>query len=533
MADENVKGDIHIISEGENRYLRFNEGGSRKYALRYRSSTGSPSEVLTVYNYFKNDDVLAFDKAGNVGVGTATPSKKLHVDGTVRATALEVCSKEENAYIHFVAANAKSGQIGVQDQDDQGFYVHIGGAYHLNVNQNGNVAIGKRLASEGIKLDVDGSVRASSLELGGADENGSITLRNKDGKATISLDSDTGSLIGRNKQGQETIILDYAAGDVVVGGASQGGNVIVRTKDGVPTLRLDGSSGKLTIRGGDQEDHDISILNNEGEETIYLDGNDAGMAIGGKGKAGEIIVRDPTGYASLRLGGHSCTINKTHMTINKGDLKICRQSEGTWRNMIVLANDGQIQARNHKGELTVNINGATANIDVGGYDENGDIVVKNASGQKTIHLDGGAGDILLNNADVAEDFDVTVGSEAIEPGTVMVLDDKGALRASRTAYDRRVAGVISGAGCHKPGIVLDKQPTSENRLPIALVGKVFCKVDAAYGAISVGDLLTTSPTPGHAMRVGDPAQALGAILGKATSCLENGKGLIPILVALQ
>ena len=50
------------------------------------------------------------------------------------------------------------------------------------------------------------------------------------------------------------------------------------------------------------------------------------------------------------------------------------------------------------------------------------------------------------------------------------------------AYDKRVAGVVSGAGDYKPGIVLDKQPSTHIRQPIALLGKVYCKTDASYGA---------------------------------------------------
>ena len=53
------------------------------------------------------------------------------------------------------------------------------------------------------------------------------------------------------------------------------------------------------------------------------------------------------------------------------------------------------------------------------------------------------GDIRLTNADCAEEFDVCE-SEQIEPGTVMVLGEEGKLRPSQTAYDKRVAGVISG-----------------------------------------------------------------------------------------
>jgi hypothetical protein len=141
-----------------------------------------------------------------------------------------------------------------------------------------------------------------------------------------------------------------------------------------------------------------------------------------------------------------------------------------------------------------------------------------------------AADVILPNADCAEDFDV---SAIAEPGDVMVLDGEGALCACAEPYDRKAAGVISGAGDYRPAIRLDRRPSSTRRLPIALVGKVFCKVDARYGAVAVGDLLTTSATPGHAMKASDPSRAFGAIIGKALRPLAEGQGLIPILVALQ
>jgi hypothetical protein len=143
------------------------------------------------------------------------------------------------------------------------------------------------------------------------------------------------------------------------------------------------------------------------------------------------------------------------------------------------------------------------------------------------------GDIRLTNADCAEEFDVAE-AEFIEPGTVMVLGEEGgALHQSRQAYDKRVAGVISGAGGYKPGVVLDKRDTRANRVPLALLGKVYCKVDANYEPIEVGDLLTTSDRPGHAMKATEPLKAFGSIIGKALQPLKEGHGLIPILVALQ
>ena len=80
------------------------------------------------------------------------------------------------------------------------------------------------------------------------------------------------------------------------------------------------------------------------------------------------------------------------------------------------------------------------------------------------------GDICLANADCAEDFDVS-GVHQMEPGTVMVLGNEGALSESQQAYDKRVAGVISGAGSYKPGIVLDRRQSTANRQPVALDGQ--------------------------------------------------------------
>lgn len=96
-----------------------------------------------------------------------------------------------------------------------------------------------------------------------------------------------------------------------------------------------------------------------------------------------------------------------------------------------------------------------------------------------------------------------------------MIGQNGALRQSHDAYDTKVAGVVAGAGTYRPGIVLDRQDVSTRRLSISLVGKVFCKVDSRYAPIAVGDLLTSSPTPGHAMKAADPNRAFGAIIGKA------------------
>ncbi|MEU7585324.1 hypothetical protein AB0A95_03365 [Micromonospora sp. NPDC049230] len=149
----------------------------------------------------------------------------------------------------------------------------------------------------------------------------------------------------------------------------------------------------------------------------------------------------------------------------------------------------------------------------------------------TVVIDGVHGDISLSNADLAEEFDVADAHlTAAIPGAVLVIGETGALELADKPYDSAVAGVVSGAGSFAPAMVLDRQPDSDRRRPLALAGKVYCLVDATHGPVRPGDLLTTSPTRGHAMRVADPLKAVGAILGKALGPLPTGRALVPILV---
>jgi len=167
---------------------------------------------------------------------------------------------------------------------------------------------------------------------------------------------------------------------------------------------------------------------------------------------------------------------------------------------------------------------------------------------------------ILGGADLSEKFDVGVdeGADAgksaagagaakasaakagagnsIEPGTVVSIDPtrEGRLIVSRAPYDHRVAGIVSGAGGVKTGMLMGQDGSvADGAHPIALTGRVYCRATAANGPIRPGDLLTTSSVPGCAMRVDDPSRAQGAILGKAMGSLERGEGLVLVLVGLQ
>jgi hypothetical protein len=144
------------------------------------------------------------------------------------------------------------------------------------------------------------------------------------------------------------------------------------------------------------------------------------------------------------------------------------------------------------------------------------------------------GILEIAGADVAEKFPSS--DDNVEPGTVMEIDAEhpGQLRIAREAYSTRVAGVVSGAGDISIGAVLGNLPGHENAPPIALSGRVWVRCDASQAAIAPGDLLTSSDTPGHAMKAADRERAYGTILGKSMTALAQGeRGLVLVLVNLQ
>jgi len=143
------------------------------------------------------------------------------------------------------------------------------------------------------------------------------------------------------------------------------------------------------------------------------------------------------------------------------------------------------------------------------------------------------GDLILAGADVAEEFEVV--DRDVPAGSVLVLDPNGRLVDTTRPYDTRVAGIVSGAGDRVPALVLDRAPggTHAPRAALAVAGKAWCLADAETGPIAVGDLLTTSRRPGHAMVATDRLASIGAVIGKALTPLPSGTGSVLVLVGLR
>jgi hypothetical protein len=290
------------------------------------------------------------------------------------------------------------------------------------------------------------------------------------------------------------------------GGTNRLGAQMTAGTTGGGTLRLyrgGTSSSGVQLLGGSTLGGLASIYNGTNTETIRLDGA-VGSTIGSR-----ISLNQANGTLAVRLSAEEYA----------GD-------------------GGLVSVRNAAGVEKIELDGDDG-------DGGAAIRLRNADGTVTITLDaalGGDGRIttqelqITGGSDLSEQFDITAPELDIQPGMVVCIDPKnpGQLILSTRAHDRTVAGIISGAGGVKPGMLMGQKGTAaDGKHPVALTGRVYCWMDASHGAIEPGDLLTTSDTPGHGMKVTQHTQAQGAILGKAMTGLHEGKGLVLVLVTLQ
>ena len=260
------------------------------------------------------------------------------------------------------------------------------------------------------------------------------------------------------------------------GGIDGGGEIDVNNDAGANVVRMQSNADNGGV---------LQLFDDGANQALQLTANNEGNAEGG----GEIIVYDGSGAPRIRIEAEENGTNGAASTIK------LYNSVGT-----------------KTIEFDANHNGT----------DEGRVITQ------ALEITGGA--------DLSEQFSISSEDGEVESGMVVVIDPSrpGDLTLSTRAYDPTVAGVVSGAGGVRTGMLMGQRGSeADGDVPVALTGRVYCWVDASYGAVQPGDLLTTSDTPGHAMRVEDAGRSHGAILGKAMTALTEGRGLVLILVSLQ
>lgn len=472
---------------------------------------------------------------GNIGIGNSAPGYPLHFAGT---TGEKICfygsAGGDNTGIGMTSA-----ELRIHTQNSGGDIVLGYGSTAalteiMRIKGTGNVGIGD--STPDAKLDVNGPLRSSAagpsesvwaqLDHGATNGPGismrAPTLPGQYGRANVCFDGDALRLLATlsDVDPPTTKGISIASnGFVGVGIADPGpGNgafqVLANSTTGY-AIKAEATgataTGLFVMGGASGQAADL-----RGTVRVFdRTNNDELVRVGAGGNGGAVVrLFDDDAHERIQL-------DALHGSTGGGALELW--SHNNLRTVYIQSDEG------------------------GGAAE---VSLYNAANppQRTIALDadyGGSGegrvitDVLeiTGGSDLSEQFEVAVADRAPEPGMVVVIDpdQPGQLRLATTPYDRKVAGVISGANGVRPGLLMGQRDSVANgQHPVALTGRVYCWCDASGGAIEPGDLLTTSGTPGHAMKVTEPARAAGAVLGKAMTTLAAGeRGLVLILVGLQ
>ena len=395
---------------------------------------------------------------------------------------------------------------------------------HDDIGNNLTVLMSATTNSGG-SLSLRGPTATETAVLRNDTLGGLLSLRSDTAVETVLLRNDSlggGRLYTRDEAGVNTTLLGsssaaggflylYQSNGTTLGmdvdgdatGAGGGANLNMRQSNGITGVNLDADA--TNANGGGV----ITVSQADASTGVIIDG-DFTNANGG----GAVNVNDNASATRVRLDG---------------------ESVGT---------GGEISVFDDSGTETVEILGAESTT------TGGQIILRDAAGNIEITLDGefgAAGDPgriitpvlqITGGADLSEQFDIA-GEHADlkpEPGMVVCIDPvkPGELLVSTRAYDRLVAGIISGANGIRPGMLMGQSDSeADGKHPVALTGRVYVRVTDANGSIEPGDLLTTSDKPGKAMKVTDFAKAQGAIIGKAMTRADAKTGMVLVLVGLQ
>ncbi len=508
-----------------NKVARMAAAGTVGQIAKFTSATDIGDSVIREVN-------------GRVGVGTTNPSHQLSLglgpswtsNGWGGALALENASaigwKSNVAGNRFGIGQTNGGLLFFRSASDPGT-TGFPANYDLVINDSGNVGIGT--ANPGVKLEVVSN--NSSAVLGTStspNSNGVIGVANN-GTSAFGVRGSSTSGLG---------VVGISTSGYGVRGVSTSGYGV----NGASSTGFAGYfEGKLAVSsntqsGGDNTASFAATGIGPWQSHIHY-GTTGDWFIRSAATAGKVVLQDTGGNVGI---GTANPVTKLHVD-GSGQVEATIRS---FNERAILALSNRLSANYYTWTLESGVRGVPSlfgiyNRAVGrsGLEIDGSLQVT----VRSLRLDGGA--------DLAENFDVrteTGAASASGPagapkalemaGMVVSIDPQnpGKLRVSSRAYDRRVAGIISGAGGVKPGMVMGQEDTlADGKHPVALSGRVYVWADATRHAIKPGDLLTTSATPGHAMKAANPQRAQGAIIGKAMTGLKSGKGLVLALITLQ
>jgi hypothetical protein len=441
--------------------------------------------------------------SGNVGIGTASPTSKLHVQGAARASSFT------DGFINFGLAqiNRTGGAVEVQFPGGAGNDVRFFSSTPQVVSfsgASGNLGLGT--ASPSSKVD---AVDSTATQVIKATQNaagaGSFSVGTPPPVAVrgdaSSNSGVTGGVLG---------IASSPGGFGVLGESlSTTGNAV-----GVYGFSLSSSIG-IGVWG----------------ESRSLSGDTAGVfgktfSSTGQGVQGHAAIDTSQGQSSTGDGvgvwGQSDRVSGT------GVFGIATDTGGDTVGVY-----GRVVSSNAAASAAIfDTSSTSANVLIGRSGAGLTRVVRiDATGKGFFN-----GGTQTGGADFAESVTVREEKSQYEPGDVLAIDATGVRRFTKVAtpYSTLVAGIYST----KPGVLatphgMDDPRINTEEVPLAVVGIVPCKVTNENGEIVAGDLLVASSRAGYAMKGTDRARMNAAVIGKALQGMRSSSGVIEVLVSLQ
>jgi hypothetical protein len=453
---------------------------------------------------------------GKVGIGIEEPIAQLHISSLT--TAPSQTFLESGGALLKLSVDASGAKLGT----DNAFSLSIitDGFPRIAIDAVGNIGIG--VPTPSTKLEVNGTIKATEFQGNGVTLDG-IVKKSGDtmtGALTVSGNVQATSFLG-NGATLDGIV--KKTGDTMTGtltvqnNLTVTGNVGMGTMEPLNSLHVARSAHLNAIFDRtDTQDHLTAVVGSDGSgfrfsnSNFFFIGTQPYSERNDNGVGTELLRINSAGNVGIGTANPILRLDVSGDWIGSSDNS---QSLGGWRL-------GRWPAYEPSEWVYLSRTDSTAYQDL------------------AVKALWAGGELRFGSADDLAEMTPVQAEDNLEPGDVVVIDNppdnRVLLAKSCQPYDSRVAGVI--ADPTTSGLIIGgSHPTDVNRddlKPLALAGRVLTKVILENGSINAGDYLTTSSTPGHAMKASSPGSILGKALQSFQSEPKEGINKIWVLINL-
>ena len=489
-------------------------------------------------------ETIRINTSNRVGVGKAAhTSYKFDVSGTLNATDLKIGG--ESLDDRFLEVNTLLG-IDVIDTPIQ---LTSTAQFDGNVTLGTKLIYSQSLSFDEVVQDISGNMFEGNAESGGV----YAAYSDATGKVTLGISDDGHNHVWGNIDNATETVQDII-GNMIINNSESGIAVTYDDVDG--TLDFNVNDPVITLTG---DVTGSAIMSNLGSVSIATTVTANNVALGTDTTGSYVKIGATSGAGisgSVDSEGSTFTVTSNATSGNTANTIVYRDASRNFSANNIAVNDigcNTVSANNiscdsvtANGSITVNANDASSDIYMADSDEgtrrihcnSNNIGFLTQAGSWGSYCDDAGNWIVLGDvhaqggdmyatyfrgqattatyADLAENYRA---DQEYEVGTVLSFGGSWEVTQSNKKVDTRIAGVVSTA----PAYLMNADQQGEFVTPVALMGRVPCKVQ---GAVRKGDMLVSAGN-GRARVVDTPL--MGSVIGKALAD-SDGDNIIEVVV---